>query len=93
MMEPAVVRDVRVSDELITFALEDGRELSAPTAWSERLRNASESARTNFVIESEGMVVSWSEIDERIGVWTLLGVPEEEVFTAAGLRISQPASR
>jgi hypothetical protein len=93
MIQPAVVRDVRVSDDLITFALEDGRELSAPTEWSERLRNASASARNGFVIESDGMVVFWPEIDEHIGVWTLLGVLEEQVFAAAGLRITQPARR
>ena len=93
MMEPAVVRDVRVSDELITFALADGRELSAPIGWSERLKNASVSDRSGFVIESDGMVVAWPGIDEHIGVWTLLGVPEEEVFAAAGLKMTQPTSR
>jgi len=93
MIQPAVVRDVRVSDELITFALEDGRELSAPTGWSERLKNAPQSARDGFVIESDGMVVSWPQVDEHIGVWTLIGVPEEEVFAAAGLKITQPTGR
>ena len=93
MMQPAVVQDVRVSDELITFALADGRELSAPTGWSERLKNASASDRNGFVIVSDGMVVSWPRIDEHIGVWTLLGVPEEEVFAAAGLKLTQPTSR
>lgn len=93
MIEPAVVRGVRVTDELITFALADGRELSAPTGWSERLKNASSSDRTGFVIESDGMVVVWPAIDEHIGVWTLLGVSEEEVFAAAGLRVTQPMSR
>ncbi len=91
MIEPAVVQGVRVSDELITFALADGRELSAPTGWSERLKNASASDRNGFVIESDGMVVAWPAIDEHIGVWTLLGVPEGEVFAAAGLRVTQPA--
>jgi hypothetical protein len=57
MIEPAVVQGVRVTDVLITFALADGRELSAPTGWSERLRNASASDRTGFVIESDGMVI------------------------------------
>ena len=40
MIQPAVVRAVRVSDDLITMSLEDGRELSAPTAWSQRTRPA-----------------------------------------------------
>ncbi len=88
MIQPAVVKDVRVSDELITFALEDGRELSAPTAWSERLSRASKADREAFEIQSDGMVVVWPKIDEHIGVWSLLGVPEEEVFEAAGLRVT-----
>jgi hypothetical protein len=45
------------------------------------------------VIESDGMVVCWPQVDEHIGVWTLLGVPEEEAFAAAGLRITQPTGR
>jgi len=31
MIQPAIVRDVRVDDALITFVLTDGREVSAPT--------------------------------------------------------------
>lgn len=93
MIQPAIVHDVRVSDDLITFALVDGREVSAPTGWSERLKNASASDRNGFVIQSDGMVVAWPGIDEHIGVWTLLGVPEEEVFAAAGLKMTQPTSR
>ncbi len=31
------------------------------------------------------MVVAWPDVDEHIGVWTLLGVSEEDVFAAAGL--------
>jgi len=93
MIQPAVVKDVRVSDDLITFALEDGRELSAPTTWSERLSHASRAEREAFEIQSDGMIVTWPELDEHIGVWSLLGVPEEEVFEAAGLRVATPLSR
>lgn len=92
-MQPAVVKDVRVSDELITFALEDGREVSAPIAWSERLSRASRADRDAFDILSEGMVVAWPNFDEHIGVWSLLGVTEEDVFEAAGLRVATPLQR
>lgn len=88
MIQPAIVRGVRVSDEMITMMLEDGRELSAPTAWSQRLRGASEAARAHVVIDEDGMVVAWPEVDEHIGVWTLLGVSEEDVFAAAGLTLA-----
>jgi hypothetical protein len=39
------------------------------------------------------MVVAWPTLDEHVGVWTLLGVPEEEVFAATGLKVVQPAGR
>jgi hypothetical protein len=93
MIRPAGVRDVRVSDALITFVLEDGREISAPTEWSYRTREAPQADRDTFVIESDGMVVEWPTLDEHIGVWTLLDVPEEEVFAATGLKVVQPAGR
>ena len=89
MIQPAVVRAVRVSDDLITMSLEDGRELSAPTVWSQRLTSASAEARGHFVIDEDGMVVEWPDVDEHIGVWTLLGVSEEDVFAAAGLGVEE----
>jgi len=91
MVEAAVVRDVRVDDALITFVLTDGREVAAPTRWSRRLTSATPAERSNFEIEPEGLIVAWPDIDEHIGVWTLLGVSEEDVMLAAGLKVVQPA--
>lgn len=54
MIQPAIVRDVRVDDALITFVLTDGREVSAPTSWSRRLTAANPSQRDHFEIEPEG---------------------------------------
>jgi hypothetical protein len=93
MIRPALVKDVNVSDELITFALEDGRVLSAPITWSERLARASKTERDAFEIQSDGMIVTWPKLDEHIGVWSLLGVTEEDVFVAAGLRVATPLQR
>ncbi len=87
MIQPAIVRDVRVDNTLITFVLTDGREVSAPTSWSYRLSDASQSERDHFEIEPDGLVVEWPDIDEHVGVWTLLGVPEEETMVAAGLPV------
>jgi len=42
MVQPAIVSSVRVDDTLITFVLSDGREVSAPAAWSRRLASASQ---------------------------------------------------
>jgi hypothetical protein len=93
MTRPAIVRDVRVDDERITFILSDGREIAAPTRWSPRLAAASPVQRAAFEIESDGLIVAWPDIDEHIGVWTLLGVSEEEAFLAAGLEVVHPARR
>jgi hypothetical protein len=35
--------------------------------------------------------VEWPAIDEHIGVWTLLGVPEDDVLEAAGFRTPRRA--
>jgi hypothetical protein len=83
VIQPAVVRDARVNDELITFVLTDGREISAPTEWSPRLSAAAQGQRDRFEVEPGGLIVEWPELDEHIGVWTLLGVSEEDAMTAA----------
>jgi len=33
--------------------------------------------------------VEWPSIDEHIGVWTLLGVPEDAVLEAAGFQMER----
>lgn len=91
MTTPAIVTDVRVTDALITFVLADGREVSAPTAWSPRLRSAAPGERHRFEILGDGLIVSWPDLDEDIGVWTLLGITEEEAIVAAGLELAAPA--
>ena len=93
MMQPAIVRDVRVDDDLITFVLTDGRVVSAPTAWSRRLTAATPAQRDRFAIQPGGLIVEWPEVDEHVGVWTLLGVSEEDAMAAAGLKVLQPADR
>ncbi len=91
MIQTAIVRDVRVDDALITFVLTDGREVSAPTYWSRRLSAASQPKRDHFEIEPGGLIVEWPDLDEHIGVWTLLGVLEEDALSAARLQVLQPA--
>ena len=86
MIQPAIIRDVRVDDALITFILSDGREISAPTSWSYRLTDASQEQRDHFEIEPEGL------IDEHVGVWTLVGVTEEDAMLAVVLPLLEPAA-
>jgi hypothetical protein len=85
----ALIRDVRVNDQQITFLLTDGREVSAPTSWSERLVRASQSERPAWRLGGFGTYAEWPALDEHIGVWTLLGVSEEDVMQAAGFDVSR----
>lgn len=91
MISPAIIRNVRVDDDLITFVLADGRELSAPTSWSVRLSRATPVERASWKIGGAGTHVEWPLIDEHVGVWTLLGVPEDDVLEAAGFAMAHRA--
>ena len=90
-MNPAIIRDVRVDDEHITFVLTDGREVSAPTSWSDRLTRASDGERRNWEIGGFGTYVEWPSIDEHVAVWSLLGVSEDDALAAAGFEVKRPA--
>jgi hypothetical protein len=83
-IQPAIIRDVDVDADWLTLRLTDGRELKAPTATSARLTHATAAQRQNWTLEAMGTAVHWPDLDEDIGVWTLLGVPEDAVLEAAG---------
>jgi Protein of unknown function (DUF3532). len=87
------VTAVAVDDERIEFSLSDGRVISAPLTWSRRLVAASAAERADYSISPSGTVVEWPSIDEHIGLWSMLRVPEEVVLEAAGFdRASGPVS-
>lgn len=70
------VKEVAVTDELITFHLVDGRIVSVPLAWSWRLSEATPAQRGNFEIIGDGHGVHWPDIDEDLSVDGMLhGVP------------------
>jgi hypothetical protein len=70
------IRDVEVSDDLITAYLTDGRTISVPLSWSWRLSEATAEQRANFEILGSGQGVRWPEVDEDISVAGMLaGVP------------------
>lgn len=72
----ARVKDVAVTDELITFHLVDGRVISVPLAWSWRLSEATPAQRNHFEIIGDGHGVHWPEVDEDISVEGMLhGIP------------------
>lgn len=85
-IQPAIIVDVAVDAERLTVRLTDGRELSAPLSISRRLSQATPTERQHWTLESMGTAIHWPDVDEDIGVWTLLGVPEDLVLEAAGFR-------
>lgn len=92
-LNTALIRDVCVDDQQITFVLTDSREVSAPTSWSVRLTEATDRQRSNWRIGGSGTYVEWPAIDEHIGLWTLLGVPEEDLLEAAGFEVRRDSVR
>ncbi|MBI3989548.1 MAG: DUF2442 domain-containing protein [candidate division NC10 bacterium] len=70
------IKEVSVTDEMITAHLADGRVISVPLAWSWRLSEATPAQRSNFEIIGDGQGVHWPEIDEDISAEGMLhGVP------------------
>ena len=64
----ARVKQVSVTDDLITFHLIDGRVISVPLAWSWRLSDATPEQRNNYEIIGDGHGVHWPDVDEDLSV-------------------------
>jgi hypothetical protein len=72
----AKIKDIEVTDEMITAYLTDGRVVSVPLVWSWRLAEATPEQRKNYEIIGSGQGVHWPEIDEDISAEGMLyGVP------------------
>lgn len=72
----ARIRDVKITSDMITAYLVDGRVISVPLAWSWRLSEATQAQRANFEIIGDGQGVHWPEIDEDISAEGMLhGMP------------------
>jgi hypothetical protein len=70
------IREISVSDELITAHLMDGRTISVPLSWSWRLSDATPEQRGNYQILGTGEGVRWPDLDEDISVEGMLfGIP------------------
>ena len=72
----ARVKNVTVTDDLITFHLVDGRVISVPLVWSWRLSEATAAQRDNYEIIGDGQGVHWPDVDEDLSVEGMFnGVP------------------
>ncbi len=68
----ATAVDVMVTDDQVTVALADGRELAVPLSWFPRLREATEAQRRNWRFIGRGQGIHWPDVDEDISVVSLL---------------------
>jgi Protein of unknown function (DUF2442) len=66
--------DVRVTDKSIHVVLADGREVTAPLAWSPRLAEATGEQRKHWRLIGRGQGIHWPDVDEDISVASLLKV-------------------
>ena len=70
------IKNVTITEDMITAQLVDGRIISVPLAWSWRLSEATLKQRANWRIIGDGDGVHWLEIDEDISAEGMLyGVP------------------
>ena len=68
---PSIVR-ASVSSDKISVSLSDGREVSIPLAWSQRLLQATPEQRANLKISPTGYGIHWPDVDEDLCVKAFL---------------------
>ena len=74
------VKAVRVSRDLLTVDLMDGRTISVPLAWYPRLAEASLEALRNWKIAGAGYGIHWPDLDEDLSTEGLLrGAPSPQL--------------
>jgi hypothetical protein len=73
-LSPAAI-DVQCDASILRVTLADGREISAPTEWFPRLRDATPKQRARWRLIGRGEGIHWPDIDEDISVNALLGLP------------------
>jgi hypothetical protein len=68
---PAITA-LRIGTDTITASLDDGREVSIPIAWSERLSKATRAQLKDFEVDPYGYGIHWEAIDEDISIKAFL---------------------
>jgi hypothetical protein len=78
------VVDVRVTDDVISVDLYDGRTITVPLAWYPRLLHATPAQRANWRIAGAGYGIHWPDVDEDLSAQGLLrGAPAPPVAAKA----------
>ena len=63
---------VKVTDDELSVALEDGRTVAVPLAWYPRLSHSSRQERGRWRLIGRGLGIHWPRIDEDVSVEGLL---------------------
>jgi hypothetical protein len=70
------IKDIHVTEDMITAIFIDGRVIGVPIAWSWRLSEATQKQRENWEIIGDGQGVHWPDIDEDISAEGMIyGIP------------------
>ncbi len=70
------VADVKVTRDVLSVDLKDGRTISVPLAWFPRLLAATPAQRSNWKVAGGGYGIHWPDIDEDLSTEGLLrGAP------------------
>ena len=63
----------RVTDDVLSVDLSDGRAISVPLAWFPRLSHGTREERDHWRLIGSGQGIHWPDLDEDISVENLLG--------------------
>jgi hypothetical protein len=66
------ITNVSVTDDTLSVDLEDGRTIAVPIAWYPRLAYGTPEERAHFQISGAGYGIHWPELDEDIGIESLV---------------------
>jgi hypothetical protein len=67
------IANVAFTADRVLLELEDGRVIGGPLAWFPRLETATATQRRHRLLQPEGNVVAWPELDEAIAARWLAG--------------------
>lgn len=70
------ITDVKLTEDLLSVSLMDGRTISVPLAWYPRLLGGTPEQRKNWKIAGGGYGIHWPDLDEDLSAEGLLrGAP------------------
>lgn len=76
------VKNVRITEDLLSVDLLDGRTISVPLVWYPTLLHATPQQRDDWRISGGGFGIHWPALDEDLSTEGLLrGAPAPQAFT------------